>query len=255
MPIVSVILVGVLGKPPNEKCTKKSVKCASEVRILPIFNNRYFTLRVPVDTSSIHEGHSVQKQILSLSAPKENDLTVEGALFFLEYLGKNQPKQSSDVYDESKCKELELLLKGLQQIQKKVRIIPFSNRPKAITDIGRGNYFLEIGYHEGVQIVKPTGRTMSIVQREKEHQRKYAESKTATAISSPSSSPTNASCAPYPTCLNGNTNFISDTWAMKLVGIPLRIEWRWFIDATVRTINSDFTNITFITKDKQVLLN
>ena len=110
-------------------------------------------------------------------------MTVEGALFFLEYLGKNQPKQSSDVYDESKCKELELLLKGLQQIQKKVRIIPFSNRPKAITDLGRGNYFLEIGYHEGVKIVKPTGRTMSIVQREKEHQKKYPEAKMTIAFS------------------------------------------------------------------------
>ena len=66
------ILAGVLGERSTESTAKKSAKCASEVRILPIFNSRYFTLRVPVDTLSIHEGHSVQKQILSLSAPKEN---------------------------------------------------------------------------------------------------------------------------------------------------------------------------------------
>jgi hypothetical protein len=49
-----------------------------------------------------------------------------------------------------------------------------------------------------------------------------------------------------PPRINTYAHFVADTRTLELVKIPSRVERRWFLNGTVRTVYSDFTDGSYV---------
>lgn len=115
-----------------------------------------------------------------------HDLSTEGAIYFLNYVRANKPICPADSYNPSNAADLEMIVRSIIQIQDIMRIHNQPSRSKKpdldVSGIAKGNYFMEIGYHNGIPLIKPTGRTSLMPQRKKQHLKIYENSKITIAL-------------------------------------------------------------------------